>query len=110
MWSTPWLGKLRHISKNGRKKEEGRGKREEVRGKREEGRGEKREERREKGEGRREKGEGRRSGKKKGERQALPPVGDLWRTSGYFSAIWASTTATAAMLTISETSSPRCRT
>jgi hypothetical protein len=75
MWSTPWLGKLRHISKNGRKKEEGRGKREEVRGKREEGRGEKREERREKGEGRREKGEGRREkvwGKEGGAASAPP--------------------------------------
>jgi hypothetical protein len=60
MWSTPWLGKLRHISKNGRKKEEGRRKKEEGRREKGEGRREKGEGRREKGEGRREKGEGRR--------------------------------------------------
>jgi hypothetical protein len=72
MWSTPWLGKLRHISKNGRKKEEGRRKKEE-------GRGEREEERREKGEGRREKGEGRREKgevwEKEGGAASAPPGG-----------------------------------
>jgi hypothetical protein len=63
---------LRHISKNGRKKEEGRRKKEE-------GRGEREEERREKGEGRREKGEGRREKgevwEKEGGAASAPPGG-----------------------------------